>query len=331
MRPSVPSRLCLIFLLGWAVSIRGAEAPAVDSEAFAFVVAGHTYGAHEGTNVGLLPRFLATLETQGDVDFLILTGDFVREPTEESYTVVLEELRGLETPFYLVLGNHDDSPRGREVLETSYGGTWYSFAVGPSLFVVLDSQREEYSFDAEQMAFLEKRITEKPWRRVFVFFHEVLWLGSEKYDGLHANFGDDPRYRQTTFWPEVFPLFERHPGIDFYAVAGDLGGRPGAMPAFFDQVGNVTLVASGMGEVEDENFLRVEVAGDTVTMTAVPLQDGKPVRPVEWFNPYNLRHRLAGQCVHPGCVLPPGADSEPSLDPAEAGLWDRLLQALGIR
>jgi hypothetical protein len=97
------------------------------------------------------------------------------------------------------------------------------------------------------------------------------------------------------------------------------------MPAFFDQVGNVTLVASGMGEVEDENFLRVEVAGAAVTMTAVPLQDGKPIRPVEWFNPYNLRHRLVSQCVHPGCVLPPGVDS------AEAGLWDRLLKTLGIR
>ena len=37
---------------------RKALAPAVDPEAFSFVVAGHTYGAHHGTNPGLYPRFL---------------------------------------------------------------------------------------------------------------------------------------------------------------------------------------------------------------------------------------------------------------------------------
>jgi hypothetical protein len=306
-----------------------ALAPPVDPEAFSFVVAGHAYGAHEGDNLGLLPRFLAALAPRPDDDFLVLTGDFVREGTDAGYATVLEELAALEKPYYLVLGNHDDTPRGREVLGERYGGTWYWFAVGPNLFVVLDSQRRPYSFDEDQMAFLEDRLAENPWRNVFVFFHEVLWLGSERYDGLEANFGDDPRYRQTSFWTEVFPLCERYPDIEFHVLAGDVGGRPGAMPAFFDRVGNVTLVASGMGEVEDENFLRVQVSRGAVTMTAVPLQAGKPVRPVEWFNPYNLRHRLAGQCVHPGCVLPRGP--EPPGAPAEAGLWDRLLQTLGIR
>ena len=179
------------------------------------------------------------------------------------------------------------------------------------------------------MALLETCLAENDWERVFVFFHEVLWLGSERYDGLQANFGDDPAYRKTRFWSEVYPVFEGHPDTDVYVLAGDVGGRPGAIPAFFDRVGNVTLVASGMGEVEDENFLRVEVTPGAVTMTAVPLQAGKPIRPVEWFNPYNLRHRLAGQCTHPGCVLPRGPEAEPAV--AETGLWGRLLQALGMR
>lgn len=334
--PSFASRVVVaasLLLMSLVLPSRGhdADPPAADPETYSFLVAGHSYGAHDGANVGLLPRFLAAVENEPGFDFIVLTGDFVREATEEHYVAAIGALGAMGRPFFLVLGNHDDSPRGREILERRYGGTWYSFAVGPSLFVVLDSQRQEYSFNAEQMTFLEDRVKQEPWRRVFVFFHEVLWLGSARYDGLQANFGEDPRYRQTSFWPEVFPLFERHPEVEFYVVAGDLGGRPGAMPAFFDQVENVALLASGMGEVEDENFLRVEVSGATVTMTAVPLQAGKPIRPVEWFNPYNLRHRLPGQCVHPGCALPRGADSEPDSAPAEAGLWDRLLQTLGIR
>jgi 3',5'-cyclic AMP phosphodiesterase CpdA len=332
--PSFESRVVLAACLLLLLVARpgrggGAESPPADPEDYSFLVAGHAYGAHGGTNVGLLPRFLAAVEDEPPFDFVVLTGDFVRDGTEEHYAAVLGELGGLGKPFYLVLGNHDAGARGTATLQERYGGTWYSFAVGPDLFVSLDSQRPPRAFDHEQLAFLEERLGEKDWRNVFVFFHEVLWLGSERYDGLQANFGDDPAYRDTRFWPEVYPLFQRFPGPEFYVLAGDVGGRPGAMPAFFDRVGNVTLVASGMGEVEDENFLRVQVGGK-VTMTVVPLQEGKPVRPVEWFNPYNLRYRLAGQCVHPGCVLPQEAGEA---GPAAAGtsLWSRLLQALGIQ
>ena len=333
--PSFESRVvlaaCLLVLgLVRPGSGQGAHPPSADPEGYSFLVAGHAYGAHGGTNVGLLPRFLAAAEKEPPFDFVVLTGDFVREGTEEHYAAVLGQLRGLGRPFYLVLGNHDAGPRGSATLQERYGGTWYSFAVGADLFVSLDSQRPPHAFDPEQMAFLEERLGERSWRNVFVFFHEVLWLGSDRYDGLRANFGDDPAYRDTRFWPEVYPLFERFPEPEIHVVAGDVGGRPGAMPAFFDRVGNVTLVASGMGEVEDENVLRVGVAGGKVTMTVVPLQEGKPIRPVEWFNPYNLKHRLAGQCIHPGCVLPQG-EPEPGAAGAGAGLWSRMLQALGIR
>lgn len=333
--PSFESRAVLaacLLLLGLVRPGRGegADPPSADPEGYSFLVAGHAYGAHGGTNVGLLPRFLAAVEREPGFDFVVLTGDFVRDGTEEQYAAVLGELRGLGRPFYLVLGNHDAGPRGNATLRELYGETWYSFAIGADLFVSLDSQRRPYGFDQEQVAFLEERLAATSWRNVFVFCHEVLWLGSERYDGLQANFGDDPAYRDTHFWPEVYPLFERFPDQELHVLAGDVGGHPGAMPAFFDRVGNVTLVASGMGEVEDENVLRVEVAGGEVTMTVVPLQEGKPIRPVEWFNPYNLKHRLAGQCIHPGCVLPQG-EPEAGSDVAGTGLWGRLLQALGIR
>jgi hypothetical protein len=301
----------------------------VDAARFSFVVAGHTYGAHQGSNRGLYPRFLAALGRQEGVDFLVLTGDFVREPDEEHFAAVTGELDALGIPAYLVLGNHDDGPRGRALLETRFGGTFYSFSLGSHLFVVLDSQRRPGSFDGEQRAFLDRRLGERDWKSAFVFVHEVLWLGHEDYAGLDANFGDDPAYRQTGFWSGLFPVLESHPGVEIFLVAGDVGGRPGAVPAFFDRVGNVSLVASGMGEVEDENLLRVDVDPGGATLTAVPLWDRKPPRPVEWYNPYNLRHRLPGQCLHPGCVLPPegGADT----GAPEPGLWERLMTALGLR
>jgi 3',5'-cyclic AMP phosphodiesterase CpdA len=309
-------------------------APPVRADAFSFVVAGHTYGAHHGRNVGLHPRFLTALGKQRDFDFLVLTGDFVRQRTEESYAAVRGELREIGKPHYLVMGNHDDGPRGRRLFEESYGGTHYSFSVGANLFVVLDSQAERYSFGKEQMGFLEDELARKPWRNAFLFFHELLWLDSARYDGLLANLGRDADYSQASFWPEFFPFLRSHPGVEFYVIAGDVGGNPWAIPAFFDRIDNVNLVASGMGEVEDENFLWVDVAGSDVTMTVVPLWDQKLRQPVEWFNAYNLRHRRSAGCVYPACVLPnppdgepPGAGKRPDTD--EPGLWDRILKVLG--
>jgi hypothetical protein len=306
-----------------------ALAPVVDPETFSFVVAGHTYGSHHGTNPGLYPRFLDALRGQAGVDFLVLTGDFVREGTEAHLAAVTADLSTLGLPYYLVLGNHDDTPRGRRLLTERFGGTSYTFAIGPHLFVILD--RQPSSFDDQQMALLKTRLGERPWRNAFVFVHEVLWLGREAYEGIHANFGDDPTYRETSFWPEVFPLLASHPEVEVFVVAGDVGGRPGAIPAFFDRVGNVNLVASGMGEVEHENLLRIDVDADTgVTLTAVPLQEGKPARPVEWFNPYNLRQRLPAECVHPGCTLPREAGPGTGDETAAPGLWERLMKTLGL-
>jgi 3',5'-cyclic AMP phosphodiesterase CpdA len=258
-------------------------------ERISFVVAGHAYGAHDGTNVGLYPRFLEALGRQKRFDFVVLTGDVVRDPTEESYAAVLGELEAFGQPFYLVRGNHDQGPPADAVFQERHGGTHYSWSHGPHLFVVLDTRIRKYTVTPEQLTFLEDALGAQSYRNAFVFLHELLWLNPGRYPGILANPGDNPRSFQTNFWTEVFPVLQRHPDMAVYVIAGDVGGNRWAVPAFYDRVGHVRLVASGMGEVEDENLLRVDVDGADVTLTVVPLREHEPARPAEWWSVYNLR------------------------------------------
>jgi hypothetical protein len=47
---------------------------------YAFIVAGHAYGSHTGTNLGLYTPLLNSLDGGYDpaVEFIVLTGDIVR-------------------------------------------------------------------------------------------------------------------------------------------------------------------------------------------------------------------------------------------------------------
>jgi hypothetical protein len=88
---------------------------------------------------------------------------------------------------------------------------------------------------------------------------------------------------QSNYWEEVHPLLTSHPGIRFFVIGGDVGGNPDAVAAFYDRWDNVTLLASGMGEVPDENCLLVRV-GDTVTAEPLALDPGIGLPGIEYFS-----------------------------------------------
>ncbi|MBN1925302.1 MAG: hypothetical protein JW798_05650, partial [Prolixibacteraceae bacterium] len=118
-----------------------------------------------------------------------------------------------------------------------------------------------------------------------LFFHEVLWNSHEKYKGVMSN--SRSRYAQmhlkSNFWTEVFPLFTNYPNHDFYCFSGDMGGNTDAVSLFYDKLENVSLIASGMGEVPDENFLKVNIGPDTVVVEIIPLNDVQ-IFPIEYYS-----------------------------------------------
>jgi hypothetical protein len=242
-----------------------------------FLVAGHAYGAHAGKNIGLHPPLLEKLRQIETTEFfaLFLTGDIVNNSTDASWLQVEKELEQIGVPSYYVMGNHDDNVIGHTVFNNKHGGTYYSFNHENDCFIVLDSPKSDRSISSDQLIFLKEVLQNTDSKRVFVFFHEVIWNSDLKYKSVMSN--SRSRYGQivnySNFWTDVFPLLTAFGGKHFYLFAGDVGGNTDAISAFYDIRGNATLLASGMGEVADENILKVDLSADTVKFTFLPLNN----------------------------------------------------------
>ncbi len=257
---------------------------------YSIIVAGHAYGAHDGENTGLHPAFLKALESNVDsmTTKIFLTGDIVNHSTVESWSQVAKELDSLGLDSYYVMGNHDNNSLGYQVFEEKYGGAFYSFTEGKELFIVLNSTESDRSISPMQLDFLEDILSNAVVfsNRVFIFFHEVIWNSNEKYKLVRSN--SRSRYDQmighSNFWEEIFPLFISYPDKEFYLFAGDVGGNPDAVAASYDKWDNVTLLSSGMGEVKDENYLKVDILPDTIEFELIPLHDGVEMHAIQWYN-----------------------------------------------
>lgn len=297
------------------------------NSAYSILVAGHAYGAHTGLNIGLHPPLLKKLQviTENEVAALFLTGDIVNQSTTASWAEVERELSELQLTAYYVMGNHDDNSTGLAVFNKKHGGTYYSFTIQNDLYIVLNSTESGRSISPAQLQYLSEVLQNSTSRnqRVFIFFHEVLWNSHEKYKLVRSN--DRSRYNEivhiSNFWDKMFPLLTAYAEKNFYLFAGDVGGRPDAVAAFYDRWANVTLLASGMGEVKDENYMEVNILPDTVIFKLIPLNDGVEMKPITWYNVPEMPQFIEG----PAKVSPPQFTVRYKVSPvfnATAYRWD---------
>lgn len=268
---------------------------------YSFLVAGHAYGAHAGTNKGLHPPFLKKLPdfNTPNVFALFLTGDIVNNSTTESWAQVETELKQFDFEAYFSMGNHDANTIGYEIFKKKHGKAFYSFMHQTDCFIVLNSTESDRSISEEQLVFLKTTLEQltSETKRVFVFFHEVIWDSDIRYKDVLSN--SRSRYAQiknvSNFWTEVYPLFSNLINKEFFVFAGDVGGNTDAISAFYDRRENVTHLASGMGEVADENFMKVDVLPDTVKFSLIPLNDSISMKPIEYYSIPLKPERIIGQ------------------------------------
>ena len=262
-----------------------------------FLVAGHAYGSPSGINLGLYPKFLSRLQQSliSETKFLVLTGDIIRDIRHpESWQQVQHELDQLGLTSYFVTGNHGYDRFSRDLFTEKYGNTYYNFDYQDNRFIILDTQKQAYSVSPDQVEFLSQSLRGN-FRRVFIFWHELLWNSRQEYSYISAN--TNSRYsnvslRQSNFWDQVYPLLQRHSDKQIFVFAGDLGGRPDSIPAFYQNLGHITLIASGMGAIQDENYLQVSLNQDQVKFELIPLNLTNTLRPLEYYTPQHLSPKI---------------------------------------
>ncbi|MCA1759949.1 MAG: T9SS type A sorting domain-containing protein, partial [Bacteroidales bacterium] len=231
---------------------------------YSFFVAGHTYG-QPGAKNGLHPPFKKKFDyirKRREIKFGVFTGDIVAaNPTADDWDKVDADIENLGLPVYFTVGNHD--MENRELFENRYGNTYYSFSFENDLFIVLDPNLDGWNISGEQLVFLKNTLNDNNsiTNNIFVLFHQLLWWEN---NNAYAKIGPNSfegRADSINFWNVIEPMFSKLPN-EVFMFAGDVGAGSWAVDFMYDKYSNISLIASGMGENNGDNFIVVNVYED---------------------------------------------------------------------
>ena len=250
-----------------------------DSISYSFFVAGHTYGKPGVNNVGFHPPFkqqFPYIKSRPEIEFGVLTGDIVSaNPVANDWDEIDQEIDTLGLPVHFAVGNHD--MENRPLFESRYGATYYHFISHNDLFIILDPNIDGWRISGDQLVFLTNVIQNNAGitDNIYVFFHQVLWKApGNEFDHIQWN-SHAGRGENLNFWSEVMPLF-RYLTNDVIMFAGDLGAS-WASDVSYDKIDNITLISSGMGHEDGENFVVVNIMTDkSLTYDLICLSDTAP-------------------------------------------------------
>ena len=121
----------------------------VDPADFSFAV----FGDHKGHEF-VFERLLRNVDQDQKLTFAIELGDLVRQGRRWFYRRLLHQVKkNLTLPFLTAIGNHD-LYRGSTNYREIFGPTYYSFQIGQTYFIILDTSAR-FRFDKAQRQWLE--------------------------------------------------------------------------------------------------------------------------------------------------------------------------------
>ena len=142
----------------------------VEPADFSFAV----FGDHKGHEFIFEP-LLRDVDHDKQIAFAIELGDLVRQGRRSFYRRFLNEVeKNLSIPFLAVIGNHD-LYRGSTNYREIFGPTYYSFQIGHTYFIILDTSAR-FRFDKAQRQWLEAELQRSQASKIrFVLAHVPLF------------------------------------------------------------------------------------------------------------------------------------------------------------
>jgi len=224
---------------------------------YSFFVAGHVYGNPNSPQLGIFPPFkkhINYINNYKNIEFGVFTGDVVVTPDTAHWEAFVLDQEQFNIPTHIAAGNHD---RGRIFLDI-YERYYYYFIQNNDLFIILNPTA--WSITGEQKEFLEEVIStnHESVDNIFIFCHELIWWAPDnKFGNIQINYR--PQYPgDLNFWNEIHPFLTSIPR-NIVLFAGDVGASHKTSPYMYYEEGNITLIASGMGNATKSNFIITEV------------------------------------------------------------------------
>ncbi|MCH7535959.1 MAG: metallophosphoesterase [Bacteroidetes bacterium] len=231
---------------------------------YSFFIAGHTYGKTNVDNIGVHPPFkekFQLITNDESIEFGVLTGDIVSSSTNQNWDEIDQNILSLNMDVFFAPGNHDIE--NRTLFESRYGSTYKSFIFNTDLFIILDPNIDGWNISGDQLAFLKDELENNSSLvdNIFIFSHQLLWWQpNNKFKRVKPN-SVEGRADNINFWTEIEPLLRKLPN-HVHLFAGDLGAKKGREEFMYYKYGNLTFIASGMGEGKRDNFIIIDVKKD---------------------------------------------------------------------
>jgi hypothetical protein len=250
--------------------------------AYSFIVSGHTYGVPSGS---MYPAasLLANIQLLNSLnpDFMMLLGDVIQHQGAENGIGELEIeifkkslVDKLEFPLFNSPGNHDLSIRN--LYEKHFGKTFFHFQHSSELYIVLDTELGPGLSDTTQLDYILKLVKrakeDNEIKNIFMFLHGTLWaVNNSPLNTINPWVNGGPITQSNNFEKTILPelnLLAKEKNV--FLFSGDIGLKnyelnkfpQESFPLFFQKHNNITFIANGLAENENDAVIKVDLSID---------------------------------------------------------------------
>tara|TARA_Y100001980_G_C14554820_1_gene342142 strand:- start:605 stop:1678 length:1074 start_codon:yes stop_codon:yes gene_type:complete len=248
-----------------------------------FLVGGHLYGdprkatSPSNSLLNNIHKF-----NQLSPLFFISLGDNYRAGSDSLINNFINSFPDkLNFPFLTVMGNHDATDRAK--FKEYFGKTYYDFSIGSEHFIILDSEFNDLKNQKQQIKYFDELITkiskDNAISNVFILTHKLLWADLfNKYSIVFQNSNNTSSYSsQREFGKNIFRSLNLIKNTkNIFWLSGDVGIWR-SYPIFYekDRQKNITFIATGLGDTEDDMVLNIFVQKGQVTIKGLLLNNSK--------------------------------------------------------
>jgi len=146
------------------------------------------YSAYNPYSAEVLKAAIKDINNQSNVSFVAFTGDNIDSSKEENLKGFLKIIKGLNVPYYIVIGNHDvfksNGISKKRYMELIKQNNWfrgstspnYVFKRGEFVFIVVDGAKENIPgpggyYRPKTLEWLDKQLTKYKKKKVVILQH----------------------------------------------------------------------------------------------------------------------------------------------------------------
>lgn len=257
---------------------------------YSFLLIGHAYGSpNNPSSKSPASTLIKNLDHINELkpELIFFLGDMVRVATEEQFDNLERFLLSkMQYPALNTPGNHDLSDR--EFYESKFGKTFQSFQIGSEYFILLNTGVGGETSD-EQREFIKNKIelvrNSSDIQNLILLSHRLYWMADPELEPLQIIINIKTITEEDkSLYSFMLSVTRDLENINTYFIAGDIGAF-GAPTLFFHRLENenITFLATGLGETEDDAIIAAKVDEGEITFQAISIT-GKKLQSLEYYS-----------------------------------------------